>query len=78
MCAFYQPLHYVRNGPLAGGTGGKDVQKIFGAALDSGWICGMVTSYFGFSDPKYGNPARVKPAGFTASGASDHLSEWRT
>ena len=57
MCAFYQPLHYVRNGPLAGGTGGKDVQKIFGAALDSGWICGMVTSYFGFSDPKYGNPA---------------------
>jgi len=31
----------------------------------------MVTLCFGSSDPKYGEPRRVKPVGFTASGASE-------
>ena len=39
--------------------------------MDSARFGRMVASYFGTSVSKYGEPRRVKPVGFTASGASD-------
>ena len=53
-------------------------KKYLMGALDSQRISGMLALCFGSSGLKYGKPRRVKPVGFTASGAGDHSSEWLT